>query len=51
MTGVKLILRLTAAGNYAPPEPNADEPPPEVTLDETRFRDLMILATLKISTT
>jgi hypothetical protein len=43
-TDVKLVFKLSGAGNFAPPA----TPPPTVTVDEAKFRDVMILATLKI---
>ena len=47
-TDVKLVFRITGAGNFAPPAQPA--PAPTVTVDEAKFRDVMILATLKIAT-
>jgi hypothetical protein len=49
-TDVKLVFRISGAGNFAPPAQPPDTPPPTVTVDEAKFRDVMILATLKIGT-
>jgi hypothetical protein len=45
-TDVKLFFKITDAGGFAPPA----TPPPTTTVDETKLRDVMILATLKIAT-
>ena len=49
-TDVELVLNVTGAGNLAPPQPTPPAPPPTVTIDEAKLRDMMILANLKIST-
>ena len=49
-TDVKLVFKLSNAANFKPPTPAPPAPAPAVTVDETKFRDVMILATLKLGT-
>jgi hypothetical protein len=49
-TGVTLFIQIIDAGNFTPATPLPPLPPATVTVDEAKFRDLMILATLKIAT-
>jgi hypothetical protein len=46
---VTLVLTITSAANFAPPQPPPNAPAPAITIDETKLRDVMILSTLKIA--
>jgi Tc toxin complex TcA C-terminal TcB-binding domain/Neuraminidase-like domain/Salmonella virulence plasmid 28.1kDa A protein len=50
-TDVTLVFKISDAGNFKPPIPAPPAPPPTVTVDEAKFRDVMILATLTIAAT
>jgi hypothetical protein len=49
-TDVTLVFEITDAGNFKPGTTSSTAPASTVTVDEAKFRDVMILATLKIAT-